>query len=184
MDIVKDFLEKDGNSLANTLANSFGLDSSGLSKIFADLLPELNTGIQSKLASGPAGFTSLIKGIDMDVLGRAFAGASTINDSESKSLGTSLLNNIFDGENGHEDLLNKLTASSGIASETLAEILPQLTSSFMSYFSKAGGTSASQIPSSFSVGGALSDSLGKMLDEDGDGEIADDLVDAAKKLFQ
>ncbi len=148
MDIVKEFLAKDGSALASSMAGNFNLDSERLSRIFAELLPELNKGIQSKLASGPAGFTGLIRGIDLTLLGKAFSSDLPLAEEESRRLGDSLLNNIFDGSGARNDLIAKLSESSGVAKETLEQVVPRLTASFMSFFSRASGTAASQIVSS------------------------------------
>jgi hypothetical protein len=182
VDIVKNFLEQDGAGVIDAVAARIGVDSDSITSIINGLVPELNSGVQAKISAGPAGFGSLLEGVDMGALGKLVVGDDSVDDAESQSVGSALLDNIFGGEQGTAQLLEKLSGSTGITIDKIQEAIPQLTSSFISYFSKSSG-GIGEMMSSLSNPESLMASMSSLLDSDGDGDVSDDLLEAAKKLF-
>lgn len=177
MDIVSNFIEHDGKATVERISAELGLEIDNITSIIHGLIPELNKGVQTKIASGPSGFSALLQGIDMSSLSKLILDDSSLAEHEANSLGSLLLSNIFGGESGTRIVIDKISKSSGVAVETIQSAIPQITTSFISYFSKSTGGVSDLI-------GGLSTSF-SMFDSDGDaeGEVSEDLLEAAKKIF-
>ena len=99
-------------------------------------------------------------------------------------MGETLLKNILGGEQGLGDVISNLTSSTGISAEKITQAVPSLTTAFMSFFSNSAGGLGDMLQGFIGgEGGSMLDNVTNFLDKDGDGQVVDDLVDAAKKLL-
>jgi len=183
MDIIKNFIDSD-NPIVNAIASKVGLDKDQISSLVEGLVPELNNGVQSKVSEGASGIQSLINGLDLSSLAKLVGGNSEgVAESEASSMGATLLKNILGGEEGVGSIISNLTSSTGISADKVGEVVPSITTAFMSFFSNNAGGVGEMFQSLTGGEGSIMENVTSLLDKDGDGQVVDDLLDAAKKLF-
>ena len=170
------------------LAEQLGLSETEAQSGAAALLPAIVAGFQKQaqggglegLASmlGQAGGTGLLE----NVLG---------SQPTNTALGGNLLGQIFGSKDVSREVAGQAAQRSGLSADTLKKMLPILVMLAGGLLSKRGNEAGGGGGLLDQLGGLLGGSsgagglggLGKMLDQDGDGNPLDDVLRSAGKIF-
>ena len=200
MSLLKAILEANNGGAIKALAQNFGLSNEQTGSAVAKLLPALSSGMKNNLAK-QGGLDSLLGALTKGGHERyvdepeQLAQPSTITD------GNKILGHLLGSKDTSRQVASEAAASTGIDSGILKKMLPMLATLAMGSISKQtsgsgalagmlGGNSASSSGAlAGMVGGSSADKaaagglLSGFLDADGDGSMADDLLDMAKKFL-
>ena len=99
----------------------------------------------------------------------------TLGMDSTRDEGNSILEHILGNKENSRSMANQASANTGIDASILKKMLPVLASVAMGALSKNSSAQSSAAPSL--------DGLASFIDLDGDGSVADDLLDFAKKLL-
>jgi hypothetical protein len=104
--------------------------------------------------------------------------------TETVADGNNILGHIFGSKDVSRNVAQSAAEQTGIDSGILKKMLPMVAAMAMGSLSKnsAAGGLTNQLAGNASSGG-LSGMLTQFLDADNDGNVADDLLNMAKKLF-
>ncbi|MET0341655.1 MAG: DUF937 domain-containing protein [Polyangiales bacterium] len=169
----------------SALAQQLGLSESQAQTGAAALLPAIVAGFQ-KQTQGGGGLEGLVS-----MLGQA-GGAGLLenvlgSEPTNTKLGGDLLGQIFGSKDVSREVAGQAASSTGLNVETLKKMLPILTMLAGGLLAKRGGQGGGLLDQ---LGGLLGGSsggavggLGKLLDQDGNGNPLDDVLRGAGKLF-
>jgi hypothetical protein len=179
MNLLNELISAVGSGGLQDAGKKFGIDSSSVEKVLAQVMPALGQGIKKNAASS-GGMDSLVnalkKGNHQQHLGdlSGAASASGIQD------GNNILGHIFGSKDVSRNVAAQAASATGVSASTIKQMLPVIASMAMGMLSKktdggkqlAGGQ------------GGLMGGLGSLLDSDGDGSVMDDLLGMAGKFMR
>ena len=175
MSLYDELLSSHGGALVKQLAQNFNLDEKTTQAAIGQMLPAITRGVQRNSASS-AGMDELIKVLDSGRHQRYADDPSSLVNADSIEDGNKILGHVFNSKEVSRNVAGQAAAATGLDSGILKQMLPMIAAAAMGMMSKqstAAGNDSS----------AMSNMLTSMLDADGDGSIADDLLDMAKKFF-
>ena len=211
MNILEEIVKAQGGQVIGQLAKQFGLNDADAVKALSNLVPAIAGGLK-KTAQSSNGLESLISKVESnDVIRRSLDAPDVLGDGTATSAGNEILGDIFGSKDVSRTVAGQTAKSTGVDLGVLKKMLPLVAGLVMSSLNKRGQSSggglgdllgglAGAAPQPKPRGG-LADLLGSllgggrkrqapqtsgiesMLDFDGDGNIADDVMDLAKKLF-
>ena len=209
MNILQEILKADGGNVVGQLAQQFGLDANDASKALSNLIPAIAGGIK-KTSQSKSGLDSLISKLESNQnVANAIERPAAIGSPDVTQTGNEILGDIFGSKEVSRTVAGQTANSTGIDLGILKKMLPVVAGLVMSSLNKKGQSSAGGLgellgnvskPAAKKSGGlgALlgglfggrgrtqakeTSGLGSLLDFDGDGDIADDVLNLAKKLF-
>lgn len=179
MKLLKDILEAQDGGAVKQLAAQFGLRDAEAGAAVAKLLPALTEGLKRN-AAAPGGAEALLGALKNGSHRRYIEDPARLASAETVRDGEGILGHLL----GSKDVSRRVAA--GAAEETgidvgkLKQMLPLVAAMAMGSLSKEGTERGSlEQAAGTGVGGLLSG----MLDSDGDGSMADDLLGMAKKFL-
>ncbi len=182
MNILEEILGAQNGQLLEGLANQFGLSKAQAGGAVGSLLPAVSQGLKREMASR-AGRESLAGALASGDHGRYIDDLAILRDPQAVENGNGILGHIFGSKDVSREVAGRASTTSGVDPGVLRQMLPIIAGMAMGALSKRG--SASDLQSGPGAGSG-SDALGGLssfLDMDGDGSVADDLFDMARKLF-
>lgn len=210
MNILQEILKAGGGQAVGELAKQFGMNQADTSKALSNLIPVIAGGIK-KSASSKSGLESLISKANANPnLRDAIDLPEGLGASDAAGSGNDILGEIFGSKDVSRQVAGQAASSTGLDVGMLKKMLPLVAGLVMSSLNKqsqqsqgglegllgalVGGTQA-QKPSS-GLGSLLGGLLGgrrqsrqqaqgleSLFDFDGDGDVTDDVLNLAKKLF-
>lgn len=176
-----------GGSNVKDLANRFGLDESQTTSALGQIIPALAGGVKRNVAE-EGGLESLLGALQKGDHERFLEQPEALADEAAEREGKGILGHLFGSKEVSREVASRAAEKSGVSSDVLKKMLPMAASMFMGSLAKGGkqggllsslgGGSAPKVEKNVASG-----LLGKLLDKDGDGSIADDLLGMARKFF-
>ncbi len=176
MSLLNELLSSQGGELTKQLARNFNIDEAAAQKALGELLPAISGGLQRNSAD-PGGLASLGAALGSGRHQRYIEEPSTLTQPETIADGNSILGHILGGKEVSRNVASQAAERTGIDAGILKQMLPMVAAAAMGALSSRSGAATAEGQSG--VAGALS----SLLDRDGDGSVADDLLDMAKKFF-
>lgn len=201
-----------GNALAN-LGQRFGLDQGQTEQAVRQLLPAISSGLKHN-TNGSDGLRDLLGALQGGNHERYLEDPKAITEPAATEEGNGILGHIFGSKDVSRTVADHASATTGIGSEILKQMLPVVAAMVMGSLAKntrgAGlesiigsvlggggryrtndlgqglGSLGGATPGSGSDRGDVSGTsvLGAMLDADGDGSVADDILRLAGRLMR
>ncbi|MFO1376804.1 MAG: DUF937 domain-containing protein [Steroidobacteraceae bacterium] len=163
-----------------SMARELGVSESQAQSGAAALIPAILGGFKKQAQAQPGGFDDLI-----GVLGKMGGGGLMDEVLAPKptnvASGNDILGQIFGSKDVSRNVATSAATQSGLDPAVLRKMLPMLAMLVGGYMSKQGGAGASMTPQS---GGSLPGGLASMLDMNRDGNVLDDVIGLAGKLFR
>ncbi len=185
MDLLQTILNAGGGAVVQNMSKSLGLGESQTQSALGQLLPAVARAMGNNASSGN-GLGALLGALGKGNHQQYLDNPQLMGQPDTTNDGNNILGHLFGSKDVSRGIASKASANTGIGSDILKKMLPMVASVAMGALSqKASGagmlgaqpTQAQAQPSA--LGG-----LASLLDFDGDGSIADDLLGiAAKKFF-
>ncbi len=180
MDLLNALMGAAGSGGMQKLGDQFGLDSSQVEKVLGGVVPALGGGLKRNTASA-GGLEALLGALQSGGHQRYVDDPSAATSSDGVADGNNILGHILGSKDVSRNVAAQASASSGVGSDVIKQMLPMVATMVMGTLSKQTG--GGQPAQALAGGGDLQSMLGSMLDQDGDGSAIDDVLDLAKKLF-
>jgi len=164
-----------GADASKAIAANLGLDPTQAKAVMAKLVPALSAGLKNNAAQ-PGGLEALGRALQQGGHSKylqqpqELAGAAAIQD------GNAILGHILGSKDVSRGVAARAAEGTGVDYGLVKQMLPMVAAAVMGAMSQQGKTSGA---SGNDVGGLL----GSLLDSDGDGSVADDLLGMAGKFF-
>ena len=186
MGLLDELVSAQGGDLVNGLADQFGLDSAQAQKALGSLLPALQNGLAQNAAK-PGGIDSLLGALQSGNHAKYLESNRVQTDASTIQDGNAILGHVLGSKDVSRQVTSAASAKTGLGDDLLKKMLPVIATMAMGALSKKfqqdGGPSATNAaPQSGMDLGALG-GLASLLQDDGDGFGADDLVDLAGKFL-
>jgi hypothetical protein len=172
MGILDLVMNQQDGAAVDELASAVGLQGADARRALEQLVPALAGGMKRNAASAD-GLDALLGALSRGNHQRYVERPASLGESATVDDGNRILGHIFGSKEVSREVAGRAAASTGIDAATLRRMLPLVAALVMGSLSRQ---SAGQ-----GAGGL--GSLGSLLDSDGDGSIADDLFDIARKFF-
>lgn len=211
MNILQELIKSQGGDIVGQLANQFGVSTGDAEKALSNLVPAIAGGIK-KTAGSQNGLESLLSKVKNNQdLRRSANNPNVLAQPEITQAGNEVLGDIFGSKDVSRTVADNTAQATGLDLGMLKKMLPLVAGLVMSQLNNKseassgglggllGGLAGASQPSKSSGGlGSLlgglfgggqkkqaqqSSGLESLLDFDGDGNIADDVLDMARKLF-
>lgn len=182
MNLLETIVNAGGGAVVQQMSKSLGLGESQTQSALGQLLPAVARAIGNN-GSSPDGLGALLGALGKGNHQRYLEQPQLLGQADTIQDGNGILGHVFGSKEISRGIASKAAANTGIGEDILKQMLPMVASLAMGALSQkaAGsgmlGAQAQAQPSA--LGGLTS-----LLDFDGDGSIADDLLGiAAKKFF-
>ena len=210
MNILQDLLGSQGGDVVGQLASQFGISPDDAKKALSNLVPAVAGGIK-KTAQSKTGLESLLSKVQSNQdLRQAADRPSVLEQQQTTQSGNDILGDIFGSKDVSRTVAGNTAQATGLDLGMLKKMLPLVAGLVMSQLNNRstssggglgdllGSLAGAQKPArSGGLGGLLGSLLGggraaqkrqssgleSLLDFDGDGNIADEVLDMAKKMF-
>ena len=172
MDLLKMILGANNGGNVRELAGKFGLEEPQAKSAVEQLLPSLTQGLKNEIGK-PGGMDALLGALQKGNHQRYLDDPTELDRAETTTDGNGILGHLFGSKEVSRNVAARASAQSGIDGGILKKMLPLVATMAMGSMSKQ------------TQGGKTRDMglLGSLLDSDGDGSVADDLMNMAKKFF-
>ncbi len=183
MNLLETILGAQGGAPIRGLAQNFGLDESQASGAIKALLPALSGGLKNNVAS-QGGLESLLGALAGGNHERYLEEPSQLSQPGAIQDGNSILGHLLGSKDVSRNVASHAASQTGLPVDLLKKMLPLVATMAMGALAKNTAQKGIQSSSAAAIpGGDLMGMLGPMLDADGDGSIADDLLGLAGKFF-
>jgi len=174
MNIFNDILNARDGQVMQQMASQFGLQQNDVRDAVASMLPALTEGLKRNVAGSERGGDDLFSALSRGGHDRYVDQPEALAEPGTRQDGDNILGHILGGKEVSRKVAGRASSKTGIDPGTLKSMLPILASVVMGALSKktAGGSRDTGL-----------DSLTSFIDLDGDGSVADDLVDFARRLL-
>ena len=167
-----ELLKAQGGNMVGELARAFNLDEGQAQSALKGLLPSLSQGLQQN-TQNKGGLESLLGALDKGNHQRYLDQPSVLTQAASVEDGKKILGQLLGSKEKSREVAKQTSQATGLSEGLLKQMLPVVANLAMGSLSKKHKKDNS------SLGGML----GSLLDQDGDGNVADDVLNFAKKLF-
>tara|TARA_R110002095_G_scaffold168076_1_gene145834 strand:+ start:751 stop:1305 length:555 start_codon:yes stop_codon:yes gene_type:complete len=179
MDLLKTILEAKGGNVTNQLGNQFGLSDSQTSSALAQLIPALAGGVKKNVKQG--GLDSLVTALNTGNHSQYLDNPSQLENASTVSEGNAILGHLLGSKDVSRQVAAHASQNTGIDSSILKKMLPIVATMVMGGMSKqsgSGGVLGSLLGSrqANQSSSGVSNMLMSFLDQDGDGNVVDDLM--------
>lgn len=182
MNILGELLGSQNGQALQQLARQFGLNEEQTRGAVGSLLPAVSQGLKKQMGS-QQGFESLLGALSGGNHSRYVDEPESLTDPRAVEDGNGILGHIFGSKDVSRQVASQAASSSGIDLGILKKMLPMVAGMAMGSLSKKGAqASMSGSVQTANPAEALG-GLSSFLDMDGDGSVADDLLNFARKLF-
>jgi hypothetical protein len=203
MDLLNTILQSGGGNLVRQVSSQFGTNESQTSAALSQLVKVLGQGVAQNAAT-PNGLESLARALGSGGHGRYLDNLSSLSDPRAVTDGNGILGHILGSPDVSRALATRVAGQSGVSSDLVKKMLPVAAMLLMGALSKRtqGGSSlAGMLGGIAGQAGALGGGspMGRaapaqasnsplggllgMLDRDGDGSPADDILKMAAQVL-
>ncbi len=182
MNLLETILSAGNGGALQQLAKNFNLDESQAKGAIGALMPALTNGMK-KNAATPDGLQGLIGALQGGNHKRYLDNPQSLSAPETIADGNGILGHLLGSKEVSRQVAAQAASQTGVDANVLKKMLPMLAAMAMGSMEKQtnqGKELAASIGGGGSAAGGL---LGKLLDSDGDGSVADDLMGLARKFF-
>jgi hypothetical protein len=165
----------------NQLGQAVGLDDSQTQSALKALLPALSSGLKKNTAQ-PSGLDGLLSALNQGNHAKHLEQPSQLTDAGAIEEGNGILGHLLGNKDTSRRVARRASQQTGISDDVLKKMLPLVATMVMGALSKQSAPARTQARSG--TGGDLFGMLAPMLDADGDGSVADDLLGMASKFFR
>ncbi len=181
MGLLDVILNQGQGQAVRRLASNFGLRESQALAALSNLLPVLGQGL-ARNASTQGGLESLLSALAKGQHQRYLEDPSILNQEDSIHDGNGILGHILGNKEVSRQLAQQAAERTGIGSEVLKKMLPMVATLAMGALSRQ--TVGAQSAPGTTAADELMKVLGQFLDKDGDGSIADDILETASRFLK
>ncbi|MDH3377350.1 MAG: DUF937 domain-containing protein [Gammaproteobacteria bacterium] len=184
MNILGEILGAQNGELLRQLSNQFGIGEGDARNAVTNLLPAVSQGMKRNMES-PQNMESILAALQNGDHGRYIDDPSSLTQEESVLDGNKILGHLLGSKDASREVASQAAKSTGLDLGILKKMLPLIAGLAMGSMGKkaSGMGGLSQLAGSGSASNALS-GLSSFLDMDGDGSIADDVLNLAKKFLR
>ena len=183
MNLLETILGAAGGAPVKGLAQNFGIEESQASGALKALLPALSSGLKNNVASS-GGLESLLGALSGGGHQQYLDEPARLGRPETVQDGNSILGHLLGSKDVSRKVASHASSQTGLPVDMLKKMLPLVATMAMGALSKNTAQKGIQRQSAASMPGSdLMGLLGPMLDADGDGSVADDLLGLAGKFF-
>ncbi len=182
MNLLETIMGAGNGDAVRELARNFNLDEGQAKGAVGALLPALTRGMQ-KNAMSPDGLQGLIGALKNGNHQSYLDNPRALNSPQTIADGNGILGHLLGSKDVSRQVAAQAASQTGVDSNVLKKMLPMVAAMAMGSMSKQtnqGQELAAAAAGAGESGGGL---LGKLLDSDGDGSVADDLMGLARKFF-
>lgn len=182
MDLIEMLLSAGGSNTIGQLANQFGLREDQARSAVASLLPALKNGL-SRNVKQEGGMDSLLRALSGGGHQRYLEDPRQLGTPEGIADGNGILGHLLGSKETSRAVAARAAEQTGIGTEILKKMLPMVAGLVMGSLSRqqgAGNPAAAAGGQSASGGLGM---LGSLLDSDGDGSVADDILGMMGKFL-
>ncbi|MBI1353128.1 MAG: DUF937 domain-containing protein [Acidobacteria bacterium] len=183
MNLLETILEAQGGGAVRGLAQNFGIDERQATAAIQQFLPALSSGLKRNVGS-EGGLQALLGALEKGSHDQYLQQPERLTRPETVSDGNAILGHLLGGKDVSRQVAGNAAASTGLPVDLLKQMLPIVATMAMGALSK--NTAQQGIQSRAAAQQPANDLLGMltpMLDADGDGSVADDLLGMAAKFF-
>lgn len=213
MNMLEMLMQAQGGDGMNNLGRQFGLDNTQAQAAVAQLLPAISSGFKQN-TQNPDGLAALLGALEKGNHEQYYDDPSAMTAPQAALEGNGILGHLFGSKDVSRAVASRASENTGIGSDILKQMLPIVASMVMGSLAKqtrepsmqqalgglmgGGGQSGGGLESA--IGGILSgvlggggnkgqqmtgaNVLGSLLDADGDGSVADDLLNIAGRMMR
>jgi hypothetical protein len=183
MNLLETILSAQNGAPVRGLAQSFGLEEGQAASALKALLPALSGGLKNNVAS-QGGIESLLGALASGSHERYLEEPSRLGRQETTLDGNAILGHLLGTKDVSRNVASHASSQTGLPVDLLKKMLPVVATLAMGALSRNTAQQGIQRPSAAQApAGDLMGMLGPMLDADGDGSVADDLLGLAGKFF-
>jgi len=183
MNLLETIMAAQGGGALGGLAQGFGLQNDQAASALKALLPALSSGLK-KNTSSPSGMAGLLGALESGSHHEYLDKPSRLGTPEAIADGNGILGHLLGSKDVSRRVASQAADQTGLSGDLLKKMLPVVASMAMGALAK--NTSQRGIQSramATQPGGGVLEMLSPMLDADGDGSVADDLLGMAGKFF-
>lgn len=183
MNLLETILQAQGGGAVRGLAQNLGLDESQATSAIQKLLPALSAGLKRNVAS-PGGLEGLLGALQNGSHNQYLEQPERLGRPETINEGNSILGHVLGSKDVSRKVAGTAADQTGLPVDLLKKMLPMVATLAMGALSQNTAQkgiqqqSAAKLPANDLMG-----MLSPMLDADGDGSVADDLLGMASKFF-
>jgi hypothetical protein len=185
MGLLDMLLTNQGGGVVKQLAANFNISESDAQSAVTKLVPALSQGLRRN-TSNSGGLEALIGALSGGGHDRYIDDLSRLGRQETVDDGNGILGHLFGSKEVSREVATRAASDTGLDSTLLKKMLPVLATLVMGMLSKqaSSGGLGQLTGGSSGAGGGIGDLLGSMLDADGDGSVADDLLGLAGRFLR
>ena len=180
VNLLKTIMEAQGGGAISQVASALGLEQKQASSGIAKLLPALTKGLSKNMGS-ENGLQALLGALDKGNHDRYLDNPTALAGADAIREGNGILGHILGSKDVSRQVASQAANETGLDVGILKKMLPMVAAMAMGGMKKQ--TAASGLSGGQQSASGVGSMLGKFLDADGDGSMADDLLGMAKKLF-
>ncbi len=178
MNLLETIMNVSNGGAVQELARNFNLGEDQAKNAVSALLPALAQGVKQN-ATSPDGIQGLIGALQKGDHARYVENPSALSSQATIEDGKGILGHLLGSKDVSRQVAAQASAQTGVDTSVLKQMLPMVAAMTMGSLSKQTNQ-GKELASDLAGGSGL---LGKLLDSDGDGSVADDLMGLAKKFF-
>ncbi len=181
MNLVETILNAGGGAVVQQMSKSLGLGESQTQSALSQLLPVVARAMGNN-ASSTDGLGALLGALGKGSHQKYVDHPEMLGQSDTITDGNGILGHLFGSKDVSRNIATRASASTGVGADILKKMLPMVASVAMGALSQKAAGSALQGTQAQAQPSGLG-ALASLLDFDGDGSIADDLLGIAAKRF-
>ncbi|MFV0431654.1 MAG: DUF937 domain-containing protein [Alphaproteobacteria bacterium] len=185
-----------GKQVIEQLAGQLNMDTTQAAEAAKQLMPAIQTGMRTRIQQDPSALSQILGGKEQEVQGYVQQGAAAADTAQMTSTGNAILGQIFGSKDVSREVANRAATNTGLELGAVKAMLPMLASLAGGQLASAAGNQGQAsgggllgnllggLMGGKKSGGAANSALTALLDQDGDGSIADDLMGMASKFLK
>ncbi len=185
MNILETILKSQNGAAVEQMAKSFGVRKDQAGEAVVKLLPVLMQGMKKNVAS-EGGLASLLSALNRGKHQEYIEEPSKAVQPEAIHDGNKILGHLLGSKEVSRRVAGAAAEHTDLSADMLKKMLPVVANMFMGSVSKQ--TASAGLPGNLSESNAPAREaqglVSRLLDSDGDGSVADDLLGMAGKLFR
>ncbi len=189
MGILETILGGQNNQIIAQLSRSVGLDESDVQNVVNKLLPAFSNGIKANAGNSDV-LGGLLNTLSSGNHQQFIDKPEALADAQAVEEGNAILGQVFGSKDVSRNVAGYAAQETGVDSSIIKKLLPLVATTVIGALSKET-TNVSQLNQTGvnlnnlagSESSPVVDMLTSFLDADNDGDVADDLLNLAKKFF-
>jgi hypothetical protein len=179
VNILSEILNASGGDTMRQLGRQFGLDQRDTERAVASLLPAVSGGLKRNMAR-EGGLSELLSALGQGNHERYLDDPAALTEPDTRDDGNSILGHLLGSKKASRDAASTAAQETGLDLGILKQMLPIIAAMAMGSMNKgARSRNLQAAPPQDQLGG-----LASLLDLDGDGSVADDLIGLAGKFLR